>query len=130
MLGTLLCFKGWQDITVANVLINSAINGVGACYIAFLPAGAGSGAIDLVDNAGDAAGPYQGLTLPSTSAVSNGQCTISGAGSSVTASGTTLQLTLAVTFTPGFGGNRIVYAAAGSATQNSGWQAIGTVLVQ
>jgi len=122
--------KGWQDITVANVLINSAINGVGACYIAFLPAGAGSGAIDLVDNAGDAAGPYQGLTLPSTSAVSNGQCTISGAGSSVTASGTTLQLTLAVTFTPGFGGNRIVYAAAGSATQNSGWQAIGTVLVQ
>ena len=118
--------NGWQDLTVANVLINSAINGVGACYIAFLPAGANTGAVDLVDDQGDAAGPYSGMTLPGSGSVSNGQCTISGAGSSVMGSGTTVQLTLAVTFTPGFGGKRIVYAAAGSNTQNSGWQAVGT----
>jgi hypothetical protein len=48
----------------------------------------------------------------------------------VAASGTNLLLTLAVTFSPAFGGNRTIYAAGRSATQNSGWQAVGTVLVQ
>ncbi|HYW43967.1 MAG TPA: FG-GAP repeat protein [Bryobacteraceae bacterium] len=121
---------GWQDITVANVLISSAINGVGSCYVAFVPAGANAGSVYLVDNAGDAAGPYAGLVLPGPAAVSNGQCTVSGAGSAVSAGGNTLQLTLAVTFTPGFGGNRIIYAAVGNGKQNSGWQAVGSVAVQ
>jgi hypothetical protein len=58
--------------------------------------------------------------------VSNSQCTISGAGSSLSASGNNLMLTLAVTFSQSFGGNRIIYGAAGNGKQNSGWQSIGT----
>lgn len=84
----------------------------------------------LVDNPVDASGPYTNMTLPGSGTVSNSQCTISALGSAVSANGTTLNLTLAVTFTPAFvgnPGNNIFYLAARSNTQNSGWQAVGTV---
>jgi len=123
--------QGWQDISVVDVLINTAINGIGACYIAFAPAGANTGTAYLVDDAGDAGGPFAGGTvLPSTSTISNGQCSISGAGSTVAASGNTLTLTLAITFSDSFGGNRVAYLAAISNTQSSGWQASGAVGAQ
>src|SRR5579871_6119914 len=52
---------------------------------------------------------------------------VSGAGSAVSGSGNTLTLTLAVTFTPSFGGNKIVYMAAfDQASNTSGWQALQT----
>jgi hypothetical protein len=123
--------NGWQDIAIANVLIASAIDGRSACYIAFAPGTQGTGSVYLVDDAGDAGGPFAGgLLLPSNSSVSNSQCTINGAGSSVSGSGNNLNLNLAITFTPAFGGNRILYLAARNGTQNSGWQAAGTASVQ
>ncbi|HYW48037.1 MAG TPA: hypothetical protein VE959_34555 [Bryobacteraceae bacterium] len=123
--------NGWQDISVANVLIASAINGIGACYVAFAPSGAGSGSVYLVDNAGDAGGPYSGMVLPGSGSVSNGQCVIAGTGSSASGSVNTLTLTLAITFSQSFAGNRIVYAAArNGGGQNSGWQAVGTAGIQ
>lgn len=119
--------KGWQDITVADVLINSAINGVGACYVAFVPSAAGSGTVYLVNNEGDAGGPYAAMTLPGSRTVSNSQCSIAGAASSVSAGGVTLTLTLSLTFSPSFTGNQIFYLAARSDTQSSNWQAVGWV---
>jgi len=119
--------NGWQDIAVANVLINSAIDGRHACFLAFVPSGASGGSVLLVDDAGDAGGPYSGLVLPGSGAASNSQCTISGAGSSVSGAGNTLTLKLAITFTAGFAGNQVFYLAARSNTLNSGWQAAGTV---
>jgi len=44
---------------------------------------------------------------------------------SVTATGNTLTPTLAITFSSSFTGNRILYLAAGSSKQNSGWQTMG-----
>jgi len=122
--------NGWQDISVANVLINSAINGIAACYLALVPSGPGTGALYLVDDAGDAGGPYTGMLLPGTGTVSNSQCMISGIGGGLTAGGNTLTLTLAIEFTQNFAGNQVIYAAARSNSQNSGWQAIGTVTVR
>jgi len=120
--------NGWQNITVADVLINGAITGVGACYVAFVPgATVGTGAIYLVDNAGDAGGPYSGMTLPGSGTVANSQCSIAAAGSSVTASGNTLTLTLAITFSQSFAGDQVLYLAARSITANSNWQAVGSV---
>ena len=121
--------NGWQDIAVANILINTAIDGRHACYVAYVPSSATTGSVFLVDDAGDAGGPYQGLALPGSGTVSNGQCTINGVGSPVTASGNTLSLTLATTFSAGFAGNQLFFLAARSNTLNSGWQAMGTVQV-
>ena len=120
---------GWPDIAVTNVLINSAINGIGACYVAVVLGSAGSAAILLVDDAGDSGGPFSALELPGPGMVSNSQCTIWGQGSSVSASGTTLTLNLAITFKPSFAGNQVVYAAVRNSNQNSGWQAVGTAWV-
>jgi hypothetical protein len=118
---------GWQAINVANVLINNFIDGRNACYLAVVPS---SSAVYLVDNAGNAGGPYQGMTLPGSGTVQNSQCSIAGPGSSISGSGTTLTITLAITLKPAFAGNKVIYLAAReSGGANSGWQAMGTVAV-
>jgi Putative binding domain, N-terminal len=119
--------NGYQDLAVVNVLINNFLNGVDACYVAFVPTGATSGELFLVDDAGD--GGYASgspISLPSSNTLQNSQCNVSATGSSVSASGNTLTLILAVTFTQGFSGNKILYTAARSNSQSSGWQALGT----
>jgi len=117
---------GFQSLTVVDVLINNALDGRQACYVAFVPSGANSGSVYLVDNGGDAGGPYSGMTLPGSQTVSNGQCTITGTGSSVSSSGNSVTLTLAITFASGFAGNKLFYLSAQDASGNSGWQVLGT----
>ena len=118
--------KGYADLYVLDVLISTFLDGQTACYFALAPTGATTGYIYLVDDAGD--GGYAGapMPLPSNSIVQNSQCAINGTGSSISASGNTLTLTLAITFKPAFVGNKAFYMAARSNTQNSGWQALGT----
>jgi hypothetical protein len=123
--------NGYADLAVVNVLVNNFLDGIGACYVAFAPASASSGYLYMVDDAGD--GGYASgspIALPSSSTLQNSQCTISGTGSSVSASGSTLILNLAITFNSSFAGNRVFYLAArNSSTGNSGWQAVGSVTV-
>jgi len=123
-------YNGWQDIGVANILINSAIDGRAACYLAFVPSGPAAGSLYLVDDGGDAGGPFGGITLPGTGVTQNSQCTVSGAGSSVSATDGTLTLTLSLSFSQGFRGNRIAWLAARNNTENSGWEARGSWTVQ
>jgi sugar lactone lactonase YvrE len=119
--------NGWQSLTVLDVLINGALNARNACYFAIVPTGATSGAIYLVDNQGDAGGPFAAMSMPSVSSVQNSQCEIRGFGSSIAASGTTVVLTLTINFANGFSGNKIVYTAAQDLLgYNSGWQALAT----
>lgn len=89
----------------------------------------GTGALYLVDDAGDAGGPYQGMLLSSAGSIGNSQCSIAGAGSSVSFHDNTLTLTLAIPFSHSFAGNQVIHAAARSATANSGWQPLGTITV-
>jgi len=124
--------NGWQDIEVANILINNAIDGRHACFLAFVPSTATSGALDLVDDAGDAGGPYSGMVIPGSGSVSNSQCAINGSPSSVMGSGNTLTLTFTITFNDdfaGFAGNKVIYMATRGKTASSGWQAAGSVSV-
>ena len=120
--------NGYADLAVANVLINSSLDGIGACYMAFVPSGAASGYLYLVDDAGD--GGYASgspIAIPSASTLRNRQCTINGTGSSVSGSGNTLTLTLAITFNSKFVGNKVTFVAArNNSGGNSGWQAMGT----
>jgi hypothetical protein len=120
--------NGAGDLRVMDVLINRAVDGRAACYFAFVPSGSGTGSLYLVDDAGDAGGPYGGLALPGVGAVQNSQCSISGAGFMTNPGYVTVTVT--ITFSQAFRGNQIVYAAARSATLNSGWLPIGTWTVQ
>jgi hypothetical protein len=118
---------GFQDsLSIENILVASAIDGRHACYLAFIVNGS---SLLLVDDAGDAGGPFQTLVVPSNTTIANSQCTVNGAGSSVTRNGGTLTLNLSMTFAAGFSGNQVFYVAARNSAANSNWQAIGSVSV-
>lgn len=60
--------------------------------------------------------------------INNSQCTIDGVGSSAVGSGDTLTLTLNLSFSTAFGGNKVVYLAArDSVENNTGWQTMGVL---
>ena len=112
---------GAQDLTVVNVLINSALDGRNACYLAYDRAG------NVLYLVGDTGGGLTGLVLNGSGSVSNSQCTVNGAGTSALANGTTLTLTIALTFNQTtFAGEKITYMAARDVAQNnSGWLTMG-----
>jgi len=113
---------GSQDLDVVNVLINNFLDGRGACYLAYSHP---LNTLYLVNDAGTALLP--GLALNGSGSVSNSQCTVNGAGSSASGSGGILTLNLNLSFSPSFGGNKVVYLAARDLAQhNTGWQPLGT----
>jgi M6 family metalloprotease-like protein len=118
--------QGGADLNVINLLINSALDGRNACYVAYVRS---QNVLYLVNDAGGSLLP--GVVLGTNSSTSNRQCTIQANGSSASVSGNQLTLSLAVTVhSPAFTGNRILYAAARDAQENnSGWQAVGTWVV-
>jgi hypothetical protein len=119
--------KGVGDLGVQNVLINSALDGGHACYLAYSKP---YNLLFLVNDAGT--GTTSGITPGGTGSISNSQCTVNAAGSTASGSGNNLVLTLNMSFAPPFGGNRIVYMASRDSTDanNSGWQAMGIWTVQ
>jgi hypothetical protein len=122
--------NGWQSISVADVLVNGALDGTHACYIAVLPSGPSSGTVLLVDDAGHAGGPFQTLALPGIGTAQNSQCSLSGTGGSIWGTGNTLRVTLPITFKSAFAGNKVIYLSAGDGSGvNSGWHAMGTCAV-
>jgi hypothetical protein len=127
--------NGYGDLAVVDILINSVLDGIGACYVAYVPTGPSTGYVYLVDDAGDG-GYTQGspMALPSANTLYNNQCNVDLQYSSASASGNTLTLNLQIYFnTVGpniFKGNQIFYLAArNGSTGNSGWQAVGSVTV-
>jgi streptogramin lyase len=118
---------GFSDLYVLDVLVSTFLDGRTACYFALAPTGATTGYLYLVDDAGDGGyAPGTPMPLPSNNSLGNSQCALNGTGSSISSNGNTLTLTLSITFNAAFAGNKAVYMAARSKTQNSGWQALGT----
>ena len=113
------------------MLINNAIDGRHACYLAYAAA---SNALYLVDDAGDGGGPFAGgiVVNGSGGSMQKSQCIVNGTGTTVTPTAGGLTLAVNVTFTSAFTGNRIVYVAGRDAAgaNNTDWQAAGTVTVQ
>ena len=123
--------NGYTDLSVVDILANSFLDGITACYLAYVPNGATTGYLYMVDDAGDG-GYVSGspMLLSSGGTLQNGQCIVSTAGSSASASGNTLKLNLAIAFKSGFAGNQVFYLAArNNSAGNSGWQATGSVTV-
>jgi YD repeat-containing protein len=123
--------KGAGDIGVVNLLANKFIDGRQACYLAYAASG---NALYLVDDAGDAGGPFAGGMVLNGGAgtIQNSQCSVSGAGSSAVASGNSLTLTLNITLKAGLAGNRVIWVAGRDAAggNNTDWQSMGTATVQ
>jgi hypothetical protein len=123
--------KGTGDFGVVNLLINNALDATHACYLAYI---ASSNTLLLVDDAGDAGGPFAGTIVLNSAAatIQNGQCTVTGTGISAVTTGNALALEVNIAFKAPFAGNRIVWVAGrdGAGGNNTGWQAMGTATVQ
>jgi len=116
--------NGAADLGVVNVLINSALDGRNACYLAFDSV---NNVLVLLRNNGTDADV---LALPSNATLSNSQCSIAGSSITAVKAANTLTLTLTFNFTAAFNATRILYAAARDAVSaNSGWQPVGTQTV-
>jgi hypothetical protein len=114
--------NGAADIVLAQVVINAAINGAGACWVSVDPIHASVLLRNDVNNAW--MGP---ITLGTSATLQNSQCIVSAAGSTEVSAGNTLTLNLALTFLQAFDGAKNVYGLAQSAEGlNSGWQQLGT----
>jgi len=114
---------GYQSLSVVNVLINNVLDGRQACYLAYsVP----DNVLYLVPDSGG--GLLPGLVLNGSGAAGpgNSQCAVSAADSSASGSGNTLSLTVGLSFSRSFGGNKVIYLAARDALgNNSGWQTMG-----
>jgi hypothetical protein len=111
--------NGASDIVTAYMDVNASLVPNSACYLSYTRA---SKQIALASNAG----AWQtGLTIGGTGTSSNSQCTINAGASSVSASGDTLTLNLALSFSPGFAGAKNIFMDVKSATLDSGWSQKG-----
>jgi hypothetical protein len=117
---------GGLNFRAAQVLINSAIDGRGACYVGYDRVG---NVLYLLNDTGTA------LLLPGivpnsgAGTIENSQCRLNGSGITMNESGESLTLGLNVTFKPAFAGPRIVFTGVQTATGNSGWEATASWLV-
>jgi uncharacterized repeat protein (TIGR01451 family) len=119
----------YQDETDATnlqtvwALINTAIDGRAACYVAYYrPANR----LYLYPDNGD--GTQAGnIVLTGNNTISNSQCTVSALGASVQAAGNTLTLSLPISFKSSFAGFKGAWLAAQTTggAQTSAWQAMG-----
>jgi cyclophilin family peptidyl-prolyl cis-trans isomerase len=116
--------NGADDLGVVNILINRALDGNRACYLAY---DASANVLVLQNDPGTDGSV---LLLPSASTLSNSQCSINAAGVTAVKAGSTLSLTIPFTFTESFGGSHVVYAAARDRNSgNSGWSPVGAHVV-
>ena len=73
-----------------------------------------------------ATGWFGPLTPGAAASIQNSQCRINGGGTSVSASGDILAVTLSITFQAGFAGSKPVSMWAGDHVMGTGWQMRGT----
>jgi hypothetical protein len=110
---------GYQDVfnSTPHILFsNGGSSGTDLCWFIFYPSGIALAPDNLQ-------GGWAGMTYGSNAVAQNSQCSISGAGSSVSASGNTVTLTLSVIFRPTYAGMKTIYTDVNS----SGYaQPVGT----
>jgi hypothetical protein len=112
--------NGASDIVTAYLDVNASLVPNNACYLSFTRSS------NVVSLASDAGVWQAGLVIGSTGTSSNSQCTINAGASSVSASGNTLTLNLALSFASGFAGAKNIYMDVMNATEGSGWSQQGT----
>ncbi len=102
--------SGWAAIQSAELIVNprwESNTRSGGCYIKYAPH---TGLFSLIADDGSS---VAGTTAPGSSTnISNSQCTLNAAGSSVTGSGSTLTLLVSLTFSGSFTGQRHIWMQA------------------
>ncbi len=118
--------NGPQDIRTVRVLVNSSQTSLAGCYVAF---DRQTLAVSLANDTGSG---WSAAAAGSGVALSNSQCTVHTAGSSLLLSGTKLSVSFQFSFKSPFNGAKSVWANAtdlSGATSDSPWMGSYTVVV-
>jgi Beta-propeller repeat len=110
---------GAGALTSVALLVNTTASGAYSCEVTYSP---GTNQFGLLNDAGSGVST---ITAGSGTA-QNSQCVLNGSGSGASLSGTSLTLTVALTFQPSFAGDKTVYLYAADSGSNTGWVARGT----
>ena len=111
---------GAAALTTVSLLVGTGASTTFACYVTY------NQAANVFTLANDDPASGSQSVVPGGSTAQNSQCTLTGAGSSVSVSGNNLTLNLALTFLPPFAGAKTVYQYAADAGTNTGWIAQGS----
>ncbi len=112
---------GANDLSTTYALFSATFSGTNACMIEYYRPG------NIIYLLNDAGTTWSSATIGSTTVLSNSQCSVNAATTTVSVSGANLTLTLPITFTSAFAGAKNIYAYAAGSSANSGWQGpIGT----
>jgi hypothetical protein len=111
--------NGGAGLTSASILIGTGTSTAAACAVTYSQA---SQTLNLLTDSGSM--PASGIT-PGSGSQQNSQCTLNGAGSAVSVSGSELTLTVSLAFQPAFTGAKTVYAEALNSSGTTGWQQVG-----
>jgi hypothetical protein len=116
-----------NNLQTAWALINFAIDGRAACYVAYYRPG---NQIYLYPDNGDG-NQATSIVLTGTNTIENSQCRISAQGSSVVMNGATMTVNLNYTFKPAFSGFKAIWTAVATtnSAQVSAWKPVGGWLV-
>jgi len=115
--------QGPTDLTSVWVWFTANFSGSAAntCMLYYAKA---TNQLFFLNNAGTA---WSSPVAPGTAVtLSNSQCSVNVAATSVTSSGTNLTLNLPVTFTEAYAGTKSTYMYAAGSSANSGWQTLGS----
>jgi hypothetical protein len=104
---------GATALTTVSLLVSTAASTDIACYVTYSKA---TGQFVLFNDFA-ATGS---TVVPAGGIAQNSQCILNGSGSSVSLSGTTLTMTLSISFQAAFAGSKSVYLAATDAVTNTG----------
>jgi dienelactone hydrolase len=103
------------------VLINSALTWVGSCGLRY------DRTTNVVEIIHDDGSGWKGGIAPGSGTLSNSQCSVDGAGFSITTSGNTLTQSFAVDFSAAFKGDRSIFLdASDRAGVVAGWRLAGS----
>jgi hypothetical protein len=118
--------NGAGDLSELLLQVNTSESSANACYVYYQPQG---NHLYLANNAGNVWIP-PALTPGATGTASNSQCTLNAGSGSVTTAGNDLTLSVALSFSNTFVGEKNVYLyAAGISGRNSGWVREGAFTV-
>lgn len=114
--------NGAGDLTTLHLLFNTSINPANGCWVQYYPS---TNLLYLENSAGN--GVTAALSPGSSSSISNSACTLSGTGTTVSTSGSSIVMTFALTFSSSFSGTQNTYMfAAGRTSSSSNWVQQGT----
>ncbi len=111
--------NGATDLSTVSVLFNATASTTAACSVTY---NRSANALSLLTDSGSAP---TGTIAPGTGSQQNSQCTLSGTGSSVSLSGSTLTLNLPIVFQSAFSGAKNIYMQSTNPSGATAWQQMG-----